>query len=93
VTWRTDQKLDVRLAEHLFPVVDWRSGVVHGEQMSTLQFLRNEIENRRRQLSRQRKEIQSLKRAGISTASAEELFSRIVAEVIELCANVTVRLS
>jgi hypothetical protein len=52
-----------------------------------LEFLRNEIENRRRQLSRQRKEIQSLKRAGISTASAEEQFSRMVAKVIELCAE------
>jgi hypothetical protein len=55
--------------------------------MPTLEFLRNEIENMRRQLSRQRKEIQSLKRAGISTASAEELFSRMVAKVIELCAE------
>jgi hypothetical protein len=55
--------------------------------MPTLEFLRNEIENRRRQLSRQRKEIQSLKRAGISTASAEELFSRMVVKVIELCAE------
>jgi hypothetical protein len=55
--------------------------------MPTLEFLRNEIENRRRQLSRQRKEIQSLKRAGISTASAEALFSRMVAKVIELCAE------
>jgi hypothetical protein len=55
--------------------------------MPTLEFLRNEIENRRRQLSRQRKEIQSLKRAGISTASAEEQFSRMVAKVIELCAE------
>jgi hypothetical protein len=55
--------------------------------MPTLEFLRNEIEKRRRQLSRQRKEIQSLKRAGISTASAEEQFSRMVAKVIELCAE------
>ncbi|WP_246784944.1 hypothetical protein [Bradyrhizobium sp. S69] len=49
-----------------------------------MDFLRNEIENRRRQLSRQRKEIQSLQRAGINTASAEELFSRMMAKIIEL---------
>jgi hypothetical protein len=55
--------------------------------MPTLEFLRNEIENRRRQLSRQRKEIQSLRRAGLNTTPAEELFSRMVAKVIELCAE------
>lgn len=52
-----------------------------------------EFENRRRQVSRQRKEIQSLKRAGISTASAEEQFSRMVAEVIELRAERDIRSS
>jgi hypothetical protein len=55
--------------------------------MASLEFLRNEIEDRRRQLSRQRKEIQSLRRAGLNTASAEELFSRMVARVVELCAE------
>jgi hypothetical protein len=55
--------------------------------MPTLEFLRNEIDDRRRLLSRQRKEIQPLRRAGLNTASAEELFSRMVARVIELCAE------
>ena len=55
--------------------------------MPDLNFLRAEIENRRRQLSRQRKEIQSLQKAGISTVSAEELLGRMVAKLIELCAE------
>jgi hypothetical protein len=55
--------------------------------MSDLNFIRAEIENRRRQLSRQRKEIQTLEKTGISTASAEELLGRMMAKMIELCAE------
>jgi hypothetical protein len=41
-------------------------------------FIRSEIEHMRRQILRQRKEIQSLQRAGIPTKSAEELLGRSV---------------
>ncbi|MCA1510513.1 hypothetical protein [Bradyrhizobium sp. NBAIM01] len=53
--------------------------------MPTLEYLRSEIEHMRRQIGRQQKEIQSLKRAGLSTASAENLLSRIQAKVDGLC--------
>jgi hypothetical protein len=52
-----------------------------------LSTIRSEIENRRRQIFRQRKEIQALQRAGISTTSAEELLGRMLAKVDELCAE------
>jgi hypothetical protein len=51
-----------------------------------LAHLRTEIENRRRQIARQRKEIRDLQRAGISTGSAEQLLSRMLAKVDELSA-------
>jgi hypothetical protein len=50
-----------------------------------LSLIRNEIELRRRQILRQRKEIQALQRAGISTRSAEELLARILCKVDDLC--------
>jgi hypothetical protein len=49
-----------------------------------LPYIRAEIETRRRQILRQRKEIQALQRAGISTRSAEELLARMQAKVDEL---------
>ena len=52
-----------------------------------LSFIRNEIEFRRRQILRQRKEIQALQRAGISTRSAEELLARMLLTVDQLCAD------
>jgi hypothetical protein len=52
-----------------------------------LAHLRIEIENRRRQIERQRREIRDLQRAGISTVSAEELLGRMLAKVDELCAE------
>jgi hypothetical protein len=52
-----------------------------------LSTIRTEIEDRRRQFLRQRKEIQALRRAGISTASAEELLARMLAKVDELAAE------
>jgi hypothetical protein len=42
--------------------------------------IRAEIERRRFQVGRQRREIQALQRAGKSTASAEELLARIAGE-------------
>jgi len=50
-----------------------------------LPYIRAEIERMRRQISRQQKDIQSLKRAGISTASAELLLARMQATVDGLC--------
>jgi hypothetical protein len=41
----------------------------------------------RRQILRQRKEIQTLQRAGISTKSAEELLARMQTKVEGLCAE------
>lgn len=42
-----------------------------------LDHIRSEIEHMRRQITRQRKEIQSLARAGISTTSADALLVRM----------------
>jgi hypothetical protein len=50
-----------------------------------LSYIRNEIEHMRRQILRQRKEIQDLQRAGISTKSGEELLERMQAKVDGLC--------
>jgi hypothetical protein len=50
-----------------------------------LPAIRAEIEHMRRQIHRQRKEIQDLARAGIPIKSAEELLARMLAKVDELC--------
>ena len=47
----------------------------------------SEIEHMRAQLGRQRKEILQLQRAGISTASAELLLTRMLAKIDDLCAE------
>lgn len=52
-----------------------------------IEFIRGDIEQRRRQIARQRKEILDLQRAGISTKSAEELLARMLSKVDELCAE------
>jgi hypothetical protein len=52
-----------------------------------LNVIRAEIEHMRRQIQRQRKEIQYLQRAGISTTSAEELLGRMQSKVDGLCAE------
>ncbi len=56
-------------------------------QMVTMElnFIRGEIEHMRRQILRQRKEIQSLQRAGIPTKSAQELLERMQSKVDGLC--------
>ncbi len=46
-----------------------------------LQAVRAEIEHMRRQVLRQRREIQDLQKAGIPTKSAEELLERMLAKV------------
>jgi hypothetical protein len=48
---------------------------------------RAEIEHMRRQILRQRKEIRDLQRAGIPTKSAEELLTRMLSKVDDLCAE------
>jgi hypothetical protein len=55
--------------------------------MPTLDYLRSEIERMRSQVSRQRKEILQLQRAGVSTASAETLLQRMLGKVDDLCAE------
>jgi hypothetical protein len=52
-----------------------------------LEHIRAEIERTRYQISRQRKDIQSLQRAGISTLPAEALLARMQANVDNLCAE------
>ena len=52
-----------------------------------LEHIRAEIERMRYQISRQRKDIQSLQRAGISTLAAEALLARMQATVDNLCAE------
>src|SRR5262245_35333570 len=62
-------------------------GEILGLDMPTLEFIRSEIERMRTQIGRQRKEILQLQRAGIGTASAEALLSRMQAKVDDLCAQ------
>jgi hypothetical protein len=52
-----------------------------------LALLREEIERRRRQILRQRREIRDLQRAGVPTKSADELLARMLSKVDELCAD------
>ncbi|MGY3036198.1 hypothetical protein ACVIIV_005368 [Bradyrhizobium sp. USDA 4354] len=55
--------------------------------MPDLDLVRQEIERMRIQIGKQRKEILALQRAGIGTASAEALLSRMEAKVESLCAQ------
>jgi hypothetical protein len=50
-----------------------------------LPYIRAEIERMRRRIGRKQKDIQSLKRAGIRTASVELLLARMQATVDGLC--------
>jgi hypothetical protein len=50
-----------------------------------LETVRGEIERMRAQVSRQRKEILQLQRAGIATASAEGLLQRMLDRIDALC--------
>ena len=52
-----------------------------------IEHVRSEIEHMRVQVGRQRKEILQLQRAGISTASAELLLTRMLAKIDDLCAE------
>jgi hypothetical protein len=50
-----------------------------------LSSIRAEIEQMRRQIHRQRKEIRDLQRAGIPTGSAEQSLARMLSQVDKLC--------
>jgi hypothetical protein len=53
--------------------------------MPDIDFLRAEIERRRVQVGRQRREILALQKAGIPTLSAEALLERMLDRIDELC--------
>jgi hypothetical protein len=53
--------------------------------MPDLEYLRAQIERMRAQVGRQRKEILQLQRAGISTASAGLLLTRMLANIDGMC--------
>jgi hypothetical protein len=55
--------------------------------MADIDFIRAEIERRRAQVGRQRREILALAKAGIPTASAEALLERMLDKIDELCAE------
>jgi hypothetical protein len=55
--------------------------------MPDLDHLRAEIGRMRTQVHRQRGEIRQLQRAGISTASAEALLERMLANIDRMCAE------
>jgi hypothetical protein len=55
--------------------------------MPDIDHIRGEIERMRVQVGRQRKEILQLRRAGISTASAELLLGRMHSKIDDLCAQ------
>jgi hypothetical protein len=50
-----------------------------------LEHVRSEIEHMRVQVSRQRKEMLHLQRAGVSTAAAEALLQRMLDKIDGLC--------
>jgi hypothetical protein len=55
--------------------------------MASLDLIRSEIEHMRAQVSRQRKEILQLQRAGIPTTSAKALPQRMLDKIDRLCAE------
>ena len=55
--------------------------------MPDIDFIRGEIERRRAQVGRQRREILALQKAGISTASADALLQRMLDAIDGLCAE------
>ena len=55
--------------------------------MSSIEFVRTEIERLRLQISRQQQDIVTLQRLGLSTGLAEELLARMRASIHALCAK------
>ena len=55
--------------------------------MPDINFIRADIEHRRRQVQRLRSEIRQLQHSGISSASAEPLLERMLNKIDDLCAE------
>jgi hypothetical protein len=55
--------------------------------MPDIDFIRADIEHRRRQVQRLRGEIRQLQHSGISSAPAEALLDRMLDKIDELCAE------
>jgi hypothetical protein len=55
--------------------------------MPDINFIRGEIEHKRRQVLRLRGEIRQLQYSGISSASAETLLDRMLDKIDDLCAE------
>ena len=55
--------------------------------MPDIDFIRADIEHRRRQVQRLRGEIRQLQYSGISSASTEALLDRMLNKIDELCAE------
>ena len=55
--------------------------------MPDIDFIRADIEHRRRQVLRLRGEIRQLQYSGISSTSAEALLDRMLDKIDELCAE------
>ena len=55
--------------------------------MPDINFIRADIEHRRRQVQRLRSEIRQLQHSGISSASAEALLERMLNNIDQLCAE------
>ena len=60
---------------------------MRADNMASLDLIRSEIEHMRAQVSRQRKEILQLQRAGIPTTSAKALLQRMLDKIDRLCAE------
>ncbi len=61
--------------------------MIFEQTMPDIEFIRTEIERMRVQVGRQRREILQLQRAGICTASADELLQRMLDKIDGLCAD------
>ena len=55
--------------------------------MPDIDFIRADIEHRRRQVARLRGDIRKLQHSGISSASADALLDRMLNKIDELCAE------
>ena len=55
--------------------------------MPDIDFIRADIEHRRRQVARLRSDISKLHHSGISSASADALLDRMLNKIDELCAE------
>jgi hypothetical protein len=61
--------------------------ILGGWNMPDIDFIRADVEHRRRQVQRLRSEIRQLQHSGISSASAKVLLDRMRNKIDELCAE------